>query len=256
MAITIKTEKEIELMREAGHILADVHDELKNFVKPGISTYEIDRRAHELITKHGCIPSFLNYEGYPASICCSVNDVVVHGIPSKSKILKSGDIISLDAGVIYKGYQSDAARTWCVGEVTDDVKRLVDTTRASFFEALKVCKAGHHLNEIGETIENFIMPYGYGIVRDLCGHGIGTEMHEDPQISNFKQNIRGVRLRPGMTIAIEPMINMGGWEVDFNKEDGWTVTTRDHTYSAHYENTILITENDPEILSLYGDEAL
>ncbi len=256
MAVTIKTEKEIELMREAGHILADVHASLKEYVVPGISTYEIDRRAHELITKHGCIPSFLNFEGYPASICCSVNEVVVHGIPSKSKILKSGDIISLDAGVIYKGYQSDAARTWCVGEVTGDVKKLVDTTRASFFEALKVCRAGHHLNEIGETIENFITPYGYGIVRDLCGHGIGTEMHEDPQISNFKQKIRGMRLRPGMTIAIEPMINMGGWEVDFNKEDGWTVTTRDHTYSAHYENTVLITENDPEILSLYGDDRL
>ncbi|MCR5824306.1 MAG: type I methionyl aminopeptidase [Lachnospiraceae bacterium] len=250
MAITIKSEREIQLMRDAGKVLADVHEALKELVVPGISTYEIDRKAHELIVKAGCTPSFLNYEGYPASICCSVNEVVVHGIPSKSKILKEGDIISLDAGVIRKGYQSDAARTWAVGKVSPEVQKLVEVTEASFFEALKVCRAGHHLNEIGETIENFINPYGYGIVRDLCGHGIGTEMHEEPQIANFKQAVRGMRLRAGMTIAVEPMINLGTWEVDFNREDGWTVTTKDGSRSAHYENTILITDGDPEILSL------
>ena len=237
-------------MRDAGKVLAEVHEALKELVVPGISTYEIDRKAHELITKAGCTPSFLNFEGYPASICCSVNEVVVHGIPSKSKILKEGDIISLDAGVIRKGYQSDAARTWAVGNVSEDARKLIEVTKASFFEALKVCRDGHHLNEIGETIENFVNPHGYGIVRDLCGHGIGTEMHEEPQIANFKQAVRGMRLRAGMTIAIEPMLNLGTWEVDFNREDGWTVTSKDKSISAHYENTVLITEGDPEILSL------
>ena len=250
MAVTIKSQREIELMRDAGKVLAEVHDALKELVVPGISTYEINRKAHELITKAGCTPSFLNYEGYPASICCSVNEVVVHGIPSKSRILKEGDIISLDAGVIRKGYQSDAARTWAVGKISEDAERLIDVTKASFFEALKVCREGHHLNEIGETIENFVAPYGYGIVRDLCGHGIGTEMHEEPQIPNFKQSVRGMRLRAGMTIAVEPMLNLGTWEVDFNREDGWTVTSKDKSLSAHYENTILITEGEPEILSL------
>ncbi len=250
MAVTIKSEREIQLMRDAGKVLADVHDALKELVVPGISTYEIDRKAFELIKKAGCTPSFLNFEGYPASICCSVNEVVVHGIPSKNKILKEGDIISLDAGVIRKGYQSDAARTWAVGKISPEVQKLVDVTRESFFEALKVCRDGHHLNEIGETIENFVNPYGYGIVRDLCGHGIGTEMHEEPQIANFKQPVRGMRLRAGMTIAIEPMLNLGTWEVDFNREDGWTVTSRDLSPAAHYENTVLITDGDPEILSL------
>lgn len=250
MAVTIKSEREIQLMRDAGKVLAEVHEALKELVVPGISTYEIDRKAHELITKAGCTPSFLNFEGYPASICCSVNEVVVHGIPSKSKILKEGDIISLDAGVIRKGYQSDAARTWAVGNVSEDARKLIEVTKASFFEALKVCRDGHHLNEIGETIENFVNPHGYGIVRDLCGHGIGTEMHEEPQIANFKQAVRGMRLRAGMTIAIEPMLNLGTWEVDFNREDGWTVTSKDKSISAHYENTVLITEGDPEILSL------
>ncbi len=250
MAVTIKSEREIQLMRDAGKVLAEVHEALKELVVPGISTYEIDRKAHELITKAGCTPSFLNFEGYPASICCSVNEVVVHGIPSKSKILKEGDIISLDAGVIRKGYQSDAARTWAVGNVSEDARKLIEVTKASFFEALKVCRDGHHLNEIGENIENFVNPHGYGIVRDLCGHGIGTEMHEEPQIANFKQAVRGMRLRAGMTIAIEPMLNLGTWEVDFNREDGWTVTSKDKSLSAHYENTVLITEGDPEILSL------
>ena len=250
MAVTIKSEREIQLMKDAGKVLADVHDALKELIVPGISTYEINRKAHEMITKAGCTPSFLNFEGYPASICCSVNEVVVHGIPSKSIILKEGDIISLDAGVIRKGYQSDAARTWAVGKISPEAQKLIDVTRESFFEALKVCRDGHHLNEIGETIENFVNPYGYGIVRDLCGHGIGTEMHEEPQIPNFKQNVRGMRLRAGMTIAIEPMLNLGTWEVDFSREDGWTVTTRDKSLAAHYENTVLITDGDPEILSL------
>lgn len=249
MAVSIKSKREIELMREAGKILAEVHDILRDFVKPGISTLEIDKKGEEIIRKHKCIPSFLNYDGYPGSICCSVNDQVVHGIPNRNTILKSGDIISLDAGVIYEGYHSDAARTWPVGEISTEAEQLIRVTRESFFEALKVCRAGHHLNEIGATVEDYITGYGYSAVRDLVGHGIGTSLHEDPQICNFRQAIRGIRLQPGMTLAVEPMINMGRSEVRWCDDD-WTVVTADGSLSAHYENTILITEDEPEILSL------
>lgn len=249
MAVSIKSKREIELMREAGKILAEVHDTLRDIVKPGISTLEIDRKGEEIIRKHKCIPSFLNYDGYPGSICCSVNDQVVHGIPNKHTILKSGDIISLDAGVIYEGYHSDAARTWPVGEISTEAEQLIRVTRESFFEALKVCRAGHHLNEIGCIVEDYITQYGYTAVRDLVGHGIGTSLHEDPQICNFRQAVRGIRLQPGMTLAVEPMINMGRSEVRWCDDD-WTVVTADGSLSAHYENTILITEDEPEILSL------
>lgn len=249
MSVTIKSQREIALMREAGKILADVHNQLRDFIRPGISTLDIDKKGEEIIRKHKCIPSFLNYDGYPGSICCSINDEVVHGIPNKHRFLKEGDIISLDAGVIYEGYHSDAARTWAVGTISQEAEQLINVTRESFFEAMKVCRAGHHLNEIGETIENYIIGYGYSAVRDLVGHGIGTSLHEDPQICNFKVPVRGIRLQPGMTLAIEPMINMGRPEVHWCDDD-WTVVTADGTLSAHYENTILITEDEPEILSL------
>ncbi len=247
--ITIKSKSEIELMREAGKILGEVHNALRDFIRPGISTHDIDKKGEELIRKHGCIPSFLNYNGYPGSICCSVNDEVVHGIPSKKRFLKDGDIISLDAGVIYKGYHSDAARTWAVGEISKEAEDLIRITRESFFEAVKVCRPGHHLNEIGATVEDYVTPYGYGVVRDLVGHGIGTELHEAPEIPNFRQARKGPLLSPGMTIAVEPMINMGRGEVRW-LDDDWTVVTEDGSISAHYENTILITEDEPEILSL------
>lgn len=250
MAITIKSEREISLMREAGKILADVHDRLEEIIAPGISTLDIDRKGEELIWKAGCIPSFLNYEGYPASICVSVNDEVVHGIPTDSRKLQEGDIVSLDAGVIYKGYHSDAARTYGVGNISDESKRLIEITRMSFYEGIKKAYAGNHLHEISATIQKFVESNGFSVVRDLVGHGVGAQLHEEPQIPNYKPVGRGPKLRPGMTLAIEPMVNAGDWKI-WILEDDWTVVTRDGSYSAHYENTILITEGEPEILSLY-----
>ncbi|MBP5490198.1 MAG: type I methionyl aminopeptidase [Lachnospiraceae bacterium] len=249
MAITIKSRSEIEKMREAGRLLSIVHDEMAKHVRPGISTMELNKIGEDKIRSFGCIPSFLNYEGYPASICISVNDRVVHGIPSRHEILKEGDIVSLDAGLIYQGYHSDAARTWAVGEITPEARKLVDVTQQSFFEGIKLAKAGNHLYDISAAIEDYVTRYGFTCVRDLVGHGIGTNMHEDPQIPNFRQHRRGVKLQAGMTLAIEPMVNMGGWEVRI-LDDDWTVVTEDGSLSSHYENTILITDGEPEILSL------
>lgn len=249
MAVTIKSPREIELMREAGRILAITHEELAKALRPGMSTLDIDRLGEEIIRSYGCIPSFKNYNGYPASICVSVNDEVVHGIPHKDHIIDEGDIVSLDAGVIYRGYHSDAARTHGIGEISPEARKLIEVTRQSFFEGIKLAKAGNHLHDISEAIDDYVSGFGYGIVRDLVGHGIGTQLHEDPQIPNFRQKRRGVRLQAGMTLAIEPMINMGGWPVEF-LDDGWTVVTRDGSLSAHYENTILITEGEPEILTI------
>ena len=249
MSVTIKSNKEIELMREAGKILCAVHDELEKALKPGMSTLDIDRLGEDLIRSYGCIPSFLNYNGYPASICVSVNDEVVHGIPNKKRIIQEGDIVSLDAGVIYKGYQSDAARTYGVGEVSDEAKRLMDVTKQSFFEGIKYAKAGNHLYDISKAIQKYAESNGFSIVRDLVGHGIGAELHEEPQIPNFKPMGRGIKLVPGMTLAIEPMVNAGAYDVWW-LEDDWTVVTQDGSLSAHYENTVLITEGEPELLSL------
>ncbi len=250
MAITIKSEREIDLMREAGKILADVHNKLGEMIAPGITTLDIDRKGEELIRQAGCIPSFLNYEGYPASICVSVNNEVVHGIPTKKRRLEEGDIVSLDAGVIHEGYQSDAARTYGVGTISEKDKKLIEVTRQSFFEGIKMARAGNHLHDISAAIQKYAEGNGFSIVRDLVGHGIGKEMHEEPQIPNFKPVGRGPKLRPGMTLAIEPMVNAGDWKI-WILDDGWTVVTRDSSKSAHYENTILITEEgEPEILSL------
>ena len=249
MSVTIKTAREIELMREAGRLLEKVHNELAEFIRPGISTLDIDRFGEKLIRSLGCTPNFLNYNGYPASICVSVNDEVVHGIPKKNRILQEGDIVSLDAGLIYKGYHSDAARTHAVGEISPEARQLIDVTRQSFFEGIKYAKAGNHLHDISAAIGNYAQQFGYGVVRDLVGHGIGTHLHEDPQIPNFPQKRRGIRLIPGMTLAIEPMINQGRADVAW-LDDDWTVVTQDGSLSAHYENTVLITEGEPEILTL------
>ena len=249
MSVTIKTAREIELMREAGRLLEKVHNELAEFVRPGISTLDIDRFGEKLIRSLGCTPNFLNYNGYQASICVSVNDEVVHGIPKKNRILQEGDIVSLDAGLIYKGYHSDAARTHAVGKISPEAQQLIDVTRNSFFEGIKYAKAGNHLYDISAAIGNYAQQFGYGVVRDLVGHGIGTHLHEDPQIPNFAQKRRGVRLIPGMTLAIEPMINQGRADVEWLNDD-WTVVTQDGSLSAHYENTVLITEGEPEILTL------
>lgn len=249
MAVIIKNEKQIALMREAGRILAIVHEELEKFIRPGISTWDIDRKGKEIIDSFGCIPSFLNYEGYPASICVSVNEEVVHGIPKKKRILKEGDIVSLDAGVIYKGYHSDAARTWAVGTVTPETQKLIDVTKQSFYEGIQFARAGRHLHEISRAIQKYVESNGFSVVRDLVGHGVGQNLHEDPQVPNFKPMGRGILLQPGMTLAIEPMVNAGKRDVWW-MDDDWTVVTKDGSKSAHYENTILITEGEPEILSI------
>ena len=253
MAVTIKSEREIQLMREAGKILAKVHEELAQGVKAGMTSYQIDKICEEIIRGYGCIPSFLGYEGYPGSVCISINDEVVHGLPSKDKIVRDGDIVSLDTGVIYKGYQSDAARTIAIGEISKEAQQLIDVTKQSFFEGIKYAKAGNHLHQISNAIGAYCEKFGYGVVRDLVGHGVGCELHEDPQIPNFVQKSRGIRLRPGMTLAIEPMVNAGRYDVEWTDDD-WTVITEDGSLSAHYENTILITDGEPEILTLTEDE--
>lgn len=255
MAVTIKSPREIELMRESCRLLSMVHAQLGEAIRPGISTWEIDQLGEKLIRSCGCVPNFLNYNGYPASICVSVNDQVVHGIPSRERILQEGDIVSLDAGLIYKGYHSDAARTYAVGSVSPEAAKLIEVTKQSFFEGIKYARAGCHLHDISNAIDAYCSRFGYGVVRDLVGHGIGTSLHEEPQIPNFRQWRRGIKLRPGMTLAIEPMVNMGGYEVEW-LDDDWTVVSVDGSLSAHYENTVLITEGDPEILTLPPDMAV
>lgn len=250
MAITVKSEREIELMRESCKRLADVFQNLERAVRPGMSTLDIDAMGEKLIRGHGCIPNFLHYNGYPASICVSVNEEVIHGIPKRDHILQEGDIVSLDAGLIYKGYHSDMARTFGVGEISEEAKLLIERTKQSFFDGIKMARAGNHLFDISNAIDASIKPYGYGIVREFVGHGIGSKLHEDPQIPNFKQLRRGPKLYAGMTLAVEPMINIGRADVVV-LDDDWTVETADGSLSAHYENTILITEGEPEILTLY-----
>ena len=252
MAVSIKSEREIELMRESGRILSIVHTELAKMIKPGISTLDIDKRCYEIIRDFGCIPSFLNYQGYPASVCVSVNDAVVHGIPNKDRILKDGDLVSLDAGVIYKGYHSDAARTVAVGEISPEWKRLIEVTKQSFFEGIKYAKPGYRIGDISGAIQDYAESFGYSLVRELVGHGVGRELHEDPQVPNFRTKRKGIRLEPGMTLAIEPMVNMGHYDVNW-LNDGWTVVTADGSPSAHYENTILITDGEPELLTIERD---
>lgn len=251
MAVSIKSAREIELMRESCKLLADVFYNLEQAIKPGISTMEINELGDKLIRAHGCVPNFLNYNGYPASICASVNEEVVHGIPKKSTILKEGDIISLDAGLIYKGYHSDMARTFPVGKVSEEATLLMERTKQSFFEGIKMAKNGNHLHDISNAIASYISQFGYGIVRDLVGHGIGTHLHEDPQVPNYAMKKRGIRLCAGMTLAVEPMINLGTGDVDW-LDDDWTVASADRSISAHYENTILIMpDGEPDILTLY-----
>ncbi len=249
--VSIKSAREIELMRESCKLLEDVFYQMEQAIRPGISTKDIDRLGEKLIRKHGCEPNFLNYNGYPASVCVSVNDEVVHGIPTDDFILQEGDIVSLDAGLIYKGYHSDMARTFGVGQISEQAAKLIQVTRQSFFEGIKMAKAGNHLYDISNAIDAYVTPFGYGIVRDLVGHGIGTKLHEDPQIPNFAQKRRGIKLQAGMTLAIEPMINMGRSDVEW-LDDDWTVVTEDGSLSAHYENTVLITDGEPEILTMNG----
>ena len=249
MSVTIKSQREIELMRHAGKLLGQTLKQLEEAVRPGMSTWELNQIGEEIIRGYGCIPSFLNYNGYPASICISLNDEVVHGIPRKDFIIQEGDIVSMDAGLIYQGYHADAARTVGVGEITENARKLIEVTRQSFFEGIRQAKAGNHLYDISGAIGDYAESFGYGVVRDLVGHGIGKNLHEDPQIPNFRQRRRGLKLQAGMTLAIEPMINEGSPDVCW-ADDDWTVMTEDCSLSAHYENTVLITDDEPEILTL------
>ncbi len=248
MAITIKTPEQIEKMRIAGQIVAKTHELIKEAIRPGVTTKELNSIAEKFIRAEGAVPSFLGYNGYPASICASINEEVIHGIPSNRKI-KDGDIISIDIGAYINGFHGDAARTHAVGNVSDEAKKLIEVTQQSFFEGIKFAKNGNHLHEISAAIQDYVEKFGFSVVRNYCGHGIGTQMHEDPQILNYRQKNRGPRLQTGMTLAIEPMVNCGTFEVSVLSDD-WTVVTNDKKYSAHYENTLLITDGEPELLTL------
>lgn len=253
MSVTIKSARELERMREAGRILAEVHRTLGEALTEGMSTLEIDQLGEKIIRSYGCEPSFLNYMGYPASVCVSVNDEVVHGIPRADNFIKNGDIVSLDIGLIYKGYHSDAARTHGIGKISKEAQMLIDVTRESFFRGMQYAVAGRHLHDISRAIGDYATGQGYGVVRDLVGHGIGAHLHEEPEVPNFRKFTRGIKLQAGMTLAVEPMINIGSPNVVW-MEDEWTVVTEDESLSAHYENTIIITDGKPEILTLTADE--
>lgn len=247
--ITVKTDAEIALMRESGKITRDVLDLIGSRIRIGMTTKELDKIAYDYIKSCGAYPSFLGYSGYPASICASIDDIVVHGIPSDNETIKDGQIISIDVGVLYNGWQGDAARTFMVGNVSEEKKKLVKTTEECFFKAIENLHDGSPIGDIGHNVQTHAESNGFSVVRALVGHGIGRDMHEDPSVPNYGKKGTGIRLKKGMTIAIEPMINAGTYQVDF-LSDGWSVRTRDRKPSAHYENTIAITDNGVEILTL------
>lgn len=247
--IIIKSQQEIEIMREPGKVTGKILRELEDFIKPGISTMDIDKFVEDTIRAHGMIPAFKGYGGFPGSACVSVNEEVVHGIPSQKRILREGDIVSVDIGCIYKGYNSDAARTYGVGKISEEAQRLIDAARESFFEGLKFCKVGYRLSDVSHAIQKRVEEDGFGVIRDFVGHGIGRELHEDPQIPNYGKPGRGPRLAPGMVLAIEPMISEGTYEVEVLL-DNWTAVTADGKLAAHYENTVVITDGEPELLTL------
>jgi methionyl aminopeptidase len=246
--ISIKSPREIELMKQAGKIVALAHQEVKNHIKPGVSTYELDQIVENTIRAHDAIPSFKGYGGFPGSACTSVNEQVVHGIPSKDVVLKNGDIISIDIGAEYEGYHGDSAWTYPVGTISEDVQKLLDVTKQSLFEGLKLARANNRLSDISNAIQTYAEGYGYSIVREFVGHGLGKQLHEDPQIPNYGPKGRGTLLKAGMTLAIEPMVNMGRKEVKV-LSDNWTAVTRDKSLSAHFEHSILITEDECIILT-------
>ena len=247
--ITIKSKSEIEKMRVAGKITGDALRLVEKHIKPGVSTAELDKIAYDFIRKQGATPSFLNYNGFPGSICASPNNWVIHGIPSRNIILKEGDIISIDMGAQKDGYHGDAARTYAVGKISDEAQRLIDVTRQSFFEGVKFAVHGGKLGDVSAAIQEYVEKHGYSVVRDFVGHGIGRNLHEDPSVPNFGRYGKGVKLAAGMTIAVEPMVNEGEYDVVV-LDDDWTVETEDGSLSAHYENTILITRGECEILTL------
>lgn len=248
MAISIKTEEQIQIMKEAGSILADLTRIFEDKIRPGITTKELDKIAEKYILKKGAVPSFKGYHGFPAAICASINEEVIHGIPSKRRLVE-GDIISIDMGSYYKGFHGDCARTYPVGEILPETQKLIDVTKQSFFEGIKFAREGCFLNDIGTAIQTYVEENGFSVVRDFVGHGIGKELHEDPAVANFKEKARGVKLKAGMVLAIEPMVNAGTYEIKV-LDDDWTVVTLDNKLAAHYENTVLITKGDPVLFTL------
>ena len=246
--IIVKNSEQLRLMREAGRITAEALMVAREMIRPGISTKAIDDKVRQFIEKCGAVPSFLGYNGFPGSACISINDEVIHGIPSPRVILKEGDIVKVDVGARYRGYNGDSARTFPVGKVSDLALKLISVTEASFHEAMKVAKAGNRIGDIGHAVESFVISNGFSVVRDFIGHGVGANLHEDPEVPNFGRAGHGARLYPGMTLAIEPMVNVGRHDVRV-LGNGWTVKTVDGTLSAHYENSIAITESEPVILT-------
>lgn len=246
--IYLKSKSEVDKIRRSGRIVAELLNLLEKQIRPGITTKELDKFAEEFIISHGAKPSFKGYYGYPGSLCTSINEEVVHGIPG-DRILKEGDIISIDCGVFYEGFHSDAARTFAVGHISEEAKRLIDITEKSFYEGIKYARAGNRIGDISNAIQTFVESNGYSVVRDYVGHGIGKELHEEPPVPNYGKAGRGPKLAVGMVLAIEPMVNMGTFAV-IELDDGWTVVTADKKLSAHYENTIAILENGPELLTI------
>ncbi len=246
--IIIKKPEHILLMKKAGKITAEALLVARDAIRPGVSTKEVDKKIKQFIERCGAQPSFLGYHGFPGAACISLNEQVIHGIPSDRVIIKEGDIVKVDVGARYRGYNGDSARTFPVGKVSDEALRLISVTEQSFFEAMKVVKAGNRVGDIGNAIERFVISNGFSVVKDYVGHGVGAELHEDPSVPNYGAAGRGPRLYAGMTLAIEPMVNAGGFEVRSLK-DGWTVVTCDGSLSAHYENSVAVTDGDPIVLT-------
>ena len=246
--IELKSAREISLMRAGGHILADVVERLRETVRPGLSTLEIDEDVEAFIRGRGALPAFKGYRGFPATVCISINEEVVHGIPSAHRRIKEGDIVGLDLGCIVEGYYADCAFTLAIGDVPPKVQQLLDVTRESLDAAITECRAGRRLSDVSHAVQAHVERHGFSVVRAFVGHGIGRALHEDPQIPNFGDPGRGPQLRPGMVLAIEPMVTMGSWEVKV-LDDGWTAVTRDGSLAAHFEHTVAVTEDDPEVLT-------
>ena len=254
--VTIKSKKEIEIMRQGARILSLTHAEIEKHIKPGISTYELNKIGEDFIYSNGAVPSCKDYPSgikdvppFPAGICISINDEVIHGIPSKKTILKDGDIVSVDFCVYKDGFHTDATRTHLVGNADEKAKKLVEVTKQSFFEGIKYARPGYRMGDLSNAIESYVKKFGFSVVKEFQGHGIGREMHEDPGVPNYGKQGKGIRLQPGMTLAVEPMVTEGNEDIEI-LDDGWTVVTRDGSLAAHYENTILITEKEPEILTM------
>ena len=246
--IVLKTGRELKVMREACRISAEALKLAGSAVEPGVTTAELDKIAEKYILSQGAVPNFKNYQGYPATACISINNEVIHGIPSKKRVIKSGDIVSIDLGAKFDGYHGDNAATFACGDITDEAKRLIDTTRESLYEGIAAAVSGGRLGDIGHAIQQYVEQRGYSVVRKFVGHGVGTQLHEAPEVPNFGTPGRGIRLMPGMTLAIEPMINQGGYDVKV-LPDGWTVLTKDGSLSAHFEHTVAITPDGPQILT-------